>query len=115
MTSNDPQLPEPAVGGEPVREEDKVYLVLAYLNILALIPLLTMKDNPYIQWHARQGLVLGVGATILLMVLSFLGPLGLLNCPLFIGVVGTSLVAIIKALEGKRWRIPLVAELAEKF
>ena len=32
-------------------------LVLAYLGLLALIPLLTEKDDKEVQWHAKHGLV----------------------------------------------------------
>ena len=48
-----------SVGADTVREQDKIMLVLAYLPcLLCLIPLLTVKDSPFVTWHAKQGLVL---------------------------------------------------------
>ena len=45
------QNPNPIeqVGGkEPVRDQDKIMLILSYLGLLSLIPLLTVKDSPYV-------------------------------------------------------------------
>src|SRR5215469_5978975 len=50
--------PTGAVTGNVVRDQDKVMLVLAYLGLLALIPLLTVNDSEFVKWHAKNGLVL---------------------------------------------------------
>jgi uncharacterized membrane protein len=115
MTPQDQQSPIQSVGGDTVREQDKIQLVLAYLSCLALIPLLTVKDSPFVQWHAKQGLTLGVGSFIILTVFSFLGPLALINCALGPGVLVLAILGIVKSLKGERWRIPLVADISEKF
>jgi len=116
MTPQDQQQsPIQSVGGDTVREQDKIQLVLAYLSCLALIPLLTVKDSPFVQWHAKQGLTLGIGSFIVLTVFSFLGPLALLNCALGPGVLVLAILGIVKSLKGERWRIPLVADISEKF
>src|SRR5262245_36673310 len=41
-----------------------VMIVLAYLWLLALVPLLVEKDDAEVQWHARHGLVLLVAELI---------------------------------------------------
>ena len=59
MTPQDQQQQNiQSVGGDTVREQDKVQLILAYLGILSLIPMLTVKDSEFVKWHAKQGLVL---------------------------------------------------------
>lgn len=98
---------------ETVREEDKIMLVLAYLGILALIPLLTVKDSPYVQWHAKNGLVLGIGGGIAVSVLS--GIFAPIACLAFPALLVVDVVAMAKSLQGQRWRIPGVSDLAEKF
>src|SRR5438132_8529333 len=72
-----PPPPPPAGGGgtAPAPGGDRTLMVvLSYLWILALIPLLTKKDDPEVQWHAKNGLAL-LGAEIVcwiaLMILSF--------------------------------------------
>ena len=43
----------------PAPSSDRtIMLVLSYLGILALIPLLMKKDDPEVQWHAKNGLAL---------------------------------------------------------
>ncbi len=105
---------------EVVREQDKIHLVLAYLGILALIPLITVKDSPYITWHAKNGLVLGFGGFVALTLVStVLTPLCGLG--LLVGLVGSigllviDVMAMMKALNGQRWRIPVISDIAGKF
>lgn len=102
---------------EPVRDEDKVMLILSYLGLLALIPLITVKDNPTIKWHALNGLVLGLGGGIALSILSaVLGPLACIIGPLgSIALIVVDIMAMVKALNGERWRIPVVTKIAEMF
>jgi fumarate reductase subunit D len=100
---------------ETVRDQDKIMLVLSYLGIFALIPLLTVKDSEYVKWHAKQGLVLTVGGGILAMVLSWIPVIRYAGCLLNVGILVLLVMGIIKALNGERWRIPLVADLADKF
>jgi uncharacterized membrane protein len=70
MTPQDQQQQNiQSVGGNSVREQDKIMLVLAYLGILALIPFLTVKDSEYVKWHAKQGLVLGVASFVFFILL----------------------------------------------
>jgi len=109
-----PQISPVGGGADVVREQDKVHLVLAYIGLLCLIPLLTVKDSPFVQWHAKQGLVLslvGFGS----MFLGVLGPLAYLNCLLWPAMFVMAIMGIVKAMQGQRWRIPLVADLSEKF
>jgi uncharacterized membrane protein len=104
-----------SVGGEHIREEDKIQLVLSYLGCLCLIPLLTVKDSEYVKWHAKQGLVLNIGGGIALTILGMIPLVGLITCLLGPGLVVVDILAIMKALKGERWRVPLAADLADKF
>jgi fumarate reductase subunit D len=108
--------PLQAIGNEPVREQDKIMLVLAYLGILCLIPLITVKDSPPVQWHAKQGLVLNLGGFLVLFVVGFVPVLGqAVGCLGSIAILVLDILAITKALKGERWRVPVVADLADKF
>ncbi len=97
-----------------VVKEGKVYAILAYFGILCLIPLLVKKDNKFALFHAKQGLVLFIAEVILtfIWVIPFLG--------WFIGAIGWILIpiiciiAIIQVLMGNYWRIPVIADIAEK-
>src|ERR1700738_3020232 len=66
MTSVPPggsYTPPPPSGSAAPGSDRTLMVVLSYLWILALIPLLTKKDDREIQWHAKNGLVL-LGAEI---------------------------------------------------
>jgi fumarate reductase subunit D len=114
MTPNDQQdrIQQVGGGGDQVREQDKIMLVLAYLGILSLIPLLTVKDSDYVKWHAKQGLVLGIAWFVISIPLAFI-PFA--PCLAFVGGIVLVVMGIKSALEGKRWRMPLLADLADKF
>jgi uncharacterized membrane protein len=92
-------------------EENKVFAAIAYLGILCLVPLLAKKDSPFAQFHAKQGLVLLV-IQIVGWVIFWIPVIGWI---LLIVVYAVALVGLIQALMGKYWKIPGVANIAEKF
>lgn len=105
---------QPIGGKETVREQDKIMLILSYLGILSLIPLLTVKDSDYVKFHAKQGLVLfGFGViTVLLNMIPFVGTV--IYCVGVLGLFVLTIMGIVKALGGERWRIPVVSDIAQK-
>ena len=102
---------------DAVRDQDKIMLVLAYLGVLALIPLLSVKDSEFVRWHAKNGLMLGIAGLLIIVVLNFLLPVvGCFLWPLeTLAFAVLTVMAITKALRGERWRIPAVTDIAEKF
>jgi uncharacterized membrane protein len=96
-------------------------IVLSYLYILCLIPLLTQKEDAEIQWHAKQGTVL-LGFDFVVFVintgLSFTG-FGCLLVPLVVlvhlALFVLRIIAVIKGIQGDRFVIPGVSQLADSF
>jgi len=109
------QIQQVAATKETVREQDKIMLVLAYLGIFALIPLLTVKDSEFVKWHAKNGLVLGVGVGIAITIIGMIPFLGFISCLLFPALVVVDVMAMVKALGGERWRLPVVSDVSDKF
>lgn len=112
MTPQDQQQQHiQSIGAEQVREQDKIHLVLAYFSFFGVIPLFTVKDSEFVKYHAKQGLILNVIGGILAIVLTpfFIG------CFLGVGLVVIDVMAIMKALKGERWNIPVISDLASKF
>ena len=85
-------------------------LVLSYLGILALIPLITEKNDREVQWHARHGLVLLVAYLILtvgLFIASLvIGIIGMLQIPLWLGYLVVIILGITNAVEREAVRHP---------
>lgn len=126
MTPQDQQQQSPIQSvptRETVKEENKVHLFLAYLgNLLgiplALIPMLTVKDDDFIKWHAKQALVLYVAVFALSVISGVLTAVVIGLCLLPVVIIGglvLNIMALMKALNGERWRIPVLADLADKF
>ena len=114
-----PPLPPPPPPPAPVSSNRSVMLVLSYLGILALIPLLTEKNDREVQWHAKHGLVLLVAYLILtvgLFIASFaIGFIGMLQLPVWLGYLVVIILCITNAVNGKRFVIPGLSDFAQKF
>jgi uncharacterized membrane protein len=115
MTPQDQQNQLQSLGGDTVREQDKIQLVLAYLGCLSLIPFLTVKDSEFVKFHAKQGIVFNIGFGIGLTILSMIPFVNFATCLLGPAMIVVDIMAIMKALKGERWRLPVVADLADKF
>ncbi|HSY51309.1 MAG TPA: DUF4870 domain-containing protein [Thermoanaerobaculia bacterium] len=118
-----PPPPGGTPGGAAPNSDRTIMLVLSYLGILCLIPLLIKKDDPEVQWHAKNGTAL-FGAEIILVILRimlifvripFVGcGISLVTCLIWLGFLAISIMAIMKAIKGERFRIPLITDIAEK-
>lgn len=111
--------PPPAGGASSNRT---LMLVLAYLGILAIIPLVAEKNDREVQWHAKNGLVILVGEIALLVVFTILshipgvGCLALIMFPLFSLIfLAVAVFGIIKAVNGQRLVIPGLSDFADRF
>ena len=107
---------------QPGVSSDRTLMVaLSYLWILALIPLLTKKDDKEVQWHAKNGLVIlgaEIACWILFTVLGFMmnsGILFTLQCLLWIAFLVVRIICIVKGVNGQRFRVPVISDFADKF
>ena len=117
-----PPPPPPPLGAAP-NSDRTIMLVLSYLGILCLIPLLVKKDDPEVQWHAKNGTAL-FGAEIawvivvIILTLVRIPLLGcgitMISCVVWIGFLVISIMAIMKAMKGERMRLPVLTDFAEK-
>ncbi len=95
-------------------------VVLAYLWLLALVPLLLEEQDREVRWHAKHGLVL-FGAEIIgfMAIVILSGIVGLIAFLLFplaqLGVLALHVACIAKALQGGRLMVPGVSEYTDKF
>jgi len=117
-----PPPPPPPTGGAPGSDRG-IMIFLSYFGLFALIPLLTKKDDPDIQWHSKNGLALAIAYIPIWIVLVIVGmvlpgPLKLILIPLNCGFpilwLVVDIMAMVKGINGQRMRIPVVTDLAEK-
>lgn len=105
-------MTHPGNAGAPPPEE-KAMRVLCYLGLLALVPYLLARESEVLRFHARQGLALALlgvlcAAAAAIPGVGIFGGLGLA------ATVVLSVVGIVKALAGERWRMPVAATVADR-
>jgi len=97
------------------QQNSTLMAALAYLGILIIVPLLTMKDDPFVKFHIKQGLVLIISAFILMAVswVPFIGwMLAIFIYPIILIFV---ILGIINATTGKTKELPIVGKFASNF
>ncbi len=101
-------------------DENKVLAAISYLGILVLIPLLVKKDSKFVMEHARQGLALFIAEIIVWLIelifswIPFVGTIiAILADICYVVFAIVSIIALIYALMGKCWKIPLVYDFAK--
>jgi uncharacterized membrane protein len=122
-----PPPPPPGGTGGNVSPNRGVMIVLSYLYLLALIPWLVEKDDPEVQWHAKNGLVLTLAEIVVHVGIFFIeivlnrmvGGLGcaiaLLSWALWVGIFVLRIVCIIKGTSGQRFVIPVLSDFVDRF
>src|SRR6476469_1007335 len=111
--------PPPSTSGPAPGSDKTIFVVLSYLGLLCLIPFFAKKDDPDVQWHAKNGLGLlfaEIGWIVVRIALAFahLGCVGgILDCVVWLGFLALSVICIVKAVGGQRFRIPLITDFAE--
>jgi len=95
-------------------EEGKIFAVVAYWFFLCILPFLLKKDNKFAVFHGKQGLVLFIFlvAGFIFNIIPFLGWL-VYRIISFVYLLFL-LWGTINALMGKYYRLPLVADIADK-
>jgi uncharacterized membrane protein len=100
-------------------------IVLSYLWLLAIVPLVTEKEDREVQWHAKHGLVLfaaeialGILLGIVSTAIAFvdIGCTGcILNSMFSLVILVVHVLAIVKGTSGQRLIIPGLSDFADRF
>ncbi len=116
-TNDADQTSEDQLGAEdvsaPLTDEARLGAIMAYIPFVCFIPLLNMRNNEAVRFHARQGLVLffiEILAALFIIdaIADFVFTLILL------AALALAVAGIYFALQGKTYKLPGIAELAEK-
>lgn len=103
---------KPKEGQPPVTSEEKLWGLISYIPLMAIIPLIIKPKSEYIRLHGRQGLMLFFifFFCIFIYIVPFIGPLigGLIQLGIF--VVG--IYSLYQAFIGNWWKIPILGDLA---
>ncbi len=95
--------------------ETTIMAALSYLGPLVLVPFLTKKDNPFIMFHVKQGLVLfGILLVVMFVDNITFGMLTPVTMFINLGLLVLSVIGILNALKQKEVAIPLTGRFADK-
>jgi uncharacterized membrane protein len=101
---------------KPAQNNETLMAVLAYLGILIVIPFVMAKNDPFVKFHIRQGLVL----VIVEIIVWFLGSMFLWHLWTLLQLVNLAtlvlpIIGILNVINHKEAELPLVGSLAHSF
>ena len=102
--------PAPAKSGG----DDNLMAALSYISIISIVMLLVKKDSDYVQFHAKQGVILFIGEVVLWVLSAVLWFLFFIWWIIGLVFFVASIIGFIKAYGGERYRLPVVGDLAGK-
>ncbi|MEO5339585.1 MAG: hypothetical protein H7837_03560 [Magnetococcus sp. MYC-9] len=88
--------------------------VMSYLGVLSLVPLVMNRNDSYVQFHARQGVVLWMWEVLAIYTLlvpavgQFFFRLSSIAC-LVLSVIG-----VLSVLLGRAWKFPVIGDWAAR-
>lgn len=96
--------------------------ILAYLGILIIIPFLMAKDDPFVKFHIKQGLVLVIIELVIYVLGMAMGIMWLMFFPVMkvvniihFALIVFSITGIVNVVQGQEKKLPLVGHLADNF
>lgn len=103
--------PPPATGPS----KNTVMGVLAYIGILVIVPYITAKDDPFVKFHIKQGLVLLViEAAVWILSSMFFSLWPLWRLVNLITVI-FSIIGIVYVVQGKEKELPFIGKFSKHF
>ena len=95
-------------------EDNKLMGILSYIGVLCLIPLLTKKDNTFVFFHAKQGVVLFI-AEVATAFVAAIPLLGWVVAPI-VSIIWLilAIIGIVNVLDGKQKELPILVKYADK-
>ncbi len=92
----------------------RLMALMSYLGVLVFVPLAMSRDDEFVNFHARQGLVVWILGIIAIFMLYVPGVGKLIFSTFAMVVVLASLVGIVSVVLHKAWKLPLIYELSKK-
>jgi uncharacterized membrane protein len=95
--------------------KEKILAAIAYVPFppLFLVPLLAGRDDTFVEFHGRQGLVVFL-VWFVLWILGLVPIVAIVADIGFVALVVAAVVAVVQTCMGKRWELPLLGRYAKK-
>jgi fumarate reductase subunit D len=93
-----------------ISKNERMFAALSYVWVLCLIPVFFGKKRPFVEFHARQGLVL----LILWLVVSLLSWVPIVGQLAVLVLLIVSIIGVVKTMKGEEWEIPVLGKYARQ-
>jgi uncharacterized membrane protein len=90
----------------PATTDNNLLAAVSYVWLLSIVMLVIKKDDAFIQFHAKQGVILLIG--------SALGFIPVFGWIAWAGAIIGMVVGFMNAWQGKKYEIPFVYTLSKK-
>ena len=90
----------------------RLYAIMSYLGILCFVPMLMNRDDEYVYFHAKQGLVIWMWSVLAMFALYVPGIGKFLFSFSAMGVVLYSVIGIVSVVLNRAWKLPLIHSIA---
>ncbi|MBF0375588.1 MAG: hypothetical protein HQL38_18315 [Alphaproteobacteria bacterium] len=92
----------------------QVMAALSYVGVLCFVPLVLARDDEFVVFHARQGLVLWIGSMLALFALH----VPVLGKWVFgfasMTILAVSVIGLVSVLMQRAWKLPVIGWIAER-
>ena len=85
-----------------------------YLGVLVFVPLIVNRDNEFVHFHAKQGIVIWMIGVIGALLLNVPGVGRWFFSVSYVAVFFLSLAGLAAVLLNKAWKLPIVYTFAQK-
>ena len=92
----------------------RLMAALSYMGVMCLVPLIMNRQDEFVYFHARQGLVIWMWSVLAMLALYLPGVGKRLFTLSALLVVAFSLVGLVSVLLKKAWKLPLVYSIAAR-
>jgi len=107
--------PAPTTPVENKPQTNVLMGALAYLGPLVIVSFLVAKDDPFVKFHIKQGLVLFVIEVVMWFLSSFMYQLWYVANIINLAVLVLAIIGIINAVQKQQKELPLVGSLSKYF
>ena len=98
-----------------MQEKNTLMGVLCYLGPLVIIPLIVAKDDAFVKYHVKQGLVLLVIEVVVYALGMFMWQLWALYQLVNLATFILSIVGIINVVQGQEKELPVIGQFGRSF
>ncbi|HMR01136.1 MAG TPA: hypothetical protein PKA32_01985 [Candidatus Gracilibacteria bacterium] len=108
-----PEMLKKAADQPATKPEERVWALVSYIPMVALLALIMKPDSEFVKLHGRQGLLIFIifFFNIFIYLVPFIGPV--IGIIVHFGCMGIGLFSMYQAFIGNWWKIPVLGDVAK--